>query len=277
MSNGYESARGNTVMALGHESNYHDCGEGDPVILLHGSGPGVSAWSNWGGVMPQLASRYRVVAPDIAGFGLTEIKSSVRYNIKFWVQHLLALMDELSIEKAILVGNSFGGALSMAMALSNPDRVDRIVLMGTPCGEFQITDGLRCALEYEPSIENMEEMLSLFPFDKSLINKEMIEARHQASIRPGAHEAFRSLMPPPQEGGKTIVRGFPPKTLEQITCKALVIHGRDDRVVPPACAEKIFNAIPDAQLHMFGQCGHWVQSEKQQGFLNLLSNFFDEA
>ncbi len=276
MSNNCDEALGNSVMALGHRTNYHDEGNGQPVILLHGSGPGVSAWSNWATTMPALAEQHRVIAPDIAGFGLTEIKEGVKYNIKFWVQHLMALMDALDIEKASLVGNSFGGALSIAMALSHPERVERIILMGTPCGDFQITDGLRCALEYQPSHENMENLLALFPYNKDLITPQLVDSRYQASTRPGAHEAFQSLMPAPKDGTKTIVKGFPAHTLESITCNALVIHGREDQVVPPTCAEKIFKAIPCAQLHMFGQCGHWVQIEKQQQFLKLLSDFLSE-
>ncbi|MFC3050662.1 alpha/beta fold hydrolase [Kordiimonas pumila] len=261
------------VFALGHKTNVHVAGSGRPVILLHGSGPGVSAWSNWAGLIGELAENYKVYAPDIAGFGYTELKDGTKYDIKFWVQHLVAVMDALEIEKAVLVGNSFGGALSIAMALSQADRVEKIMLMGTPCGEFQISDGLYAGLTYEPSLENMRKLVENFPYDKGIITDAMVEARYEASIREGAHEAFRKLMPPPEEGRDTIVKGFPQKYLTGIKCEALVVHGREDRVVPPECGRRIFEAIPRAELHMFGQCGHWVQLERSQQFKKLLSDF----
>src|SRR3954465_15952852 len=84
---------GLTVDAVGHRTNYYDSGVGAPLVLLHGSGPGVSAYSNWSGVMPLGAERFRVLAPDIAGYGLTEFKADGQYDMRRWVAHLVGFLD----------------------------------------------------------------------------------------------------------------------------------------------------------------------------------------
>lgn len=89
---------GQTLLAAEHKTNYFDVGKGKPLFLLHGSGPGVSGWTNWGGVMSDLAEQFRVIVPDIAGFGFTEFKEDNKYDIKLWVRHLLGIMDALGIE-----------------------------------------------------------------------------------------------------------------------------------------------------------------------------------
>lgn len=266
-------AIGKTVFAAGHKTNYLDQGDGKPVFLLHGSAPGVSAWTNWAGVMPDLAQSLRVIAPDIAGFGFTEFKPGTTYDMRLWVTHLSGIMDALGIEKATFVGNSFGGALAIGMGLFASDRVERLVLLGTPAGEFEQTPGLRSAWVYEPSMENMEKTLRLFPYDQSIITEEMVRVRYEASARPGTQEALRQLIPRPNDEGPTIVKGFPASAVSRIAAPTLVLHGREDAVVPLQCGWTLANAVPNAEMHLFGHCGHWVQVEKRERFLQLVRAF----
>src|ERR1700730_11380000 len=116
------------IRAADLDTNYHDQGVGEPVLLIHGSGPGVTAWANWRLTMPALARTRRVIAPDIAGFGYTERRPDTRYDMDFWVAHLTGLLDALDIEQTDLVGNSLGGALALAMAVRYPQRVRQLVL-----------------------------------------------------------------------------------------------------------------------------------------------------
>jgi len=264
---------GNTLVAADHQTNYFDLGKGKPLVLLHGSGPGVSGWTNWNGVMYDLAEQFRVIVPDIAGFGFTEFKADSKYDIKLWVRHLIGILDALDIEKASFVGNSFGGALSLGLATFDPARVERLVLLGTPAGEFEQTPGLRSAWEYEPSPENMERAMRLFPYDQSIVTPEMVQARYKASARTGAQDALRKLIPQPNQNGPTVVKGFPEHVVAKIQAPTLVLHGREDRVVPPACGQLLARAIPNADLHLFGHCGHWVQTERRADFLHLVSHF----
>ncbi|NWA91433.1 alpha/beta fold hydrolase [Pseudomonas sp. D8002] len=267
---------GKSLVAAGHKTNYHEAGQGEALFLLHGSGPGVSGWSNWAKSMPAFSDKWRVIVPDIAGFGFTELKNDIKYDIKLWVSHLVGIMDALDIDKASFVGNSFGGALAIGLAVFAPERVKRLVLLGTPAGEFVQTAGLRGAWEYEPSLDNMRELMALFPYEQDLITPELVQSRYEASARPGAQAALRKLIPQPNPDGETIVKGFPAAALAKITAPTLVVHGREDRVVPPQCGLLIANSVPDADLHLFGRCGHWVQAEQPRRFVALVRDFLSE-
>ena len=107
--------------AGGIETNYHDEGHGPAILFIHGSGPGVSAFANWRLTIPALSGRYRVIAPDMVGFGFSDRPKDVAYSRETWVAQAIGLMDALKIDKAHVVGNSFGGAIALAMAIKHPD------------------------------------------------------------------------------------------------------------------------------------------------------------
>ncbi len=267
-------AEGKFVEAMGLSTHYHDVGEGRVIVLLHGSGPGVSAWTNWKRVMPALAGSFRVVAPDMAGFGHTQRDADLHLDIKLWVRHLIAFLDALGIERASLVGNSFGGSLSLAAAVRHPERFERLVLMGTPCDKFVMTPGLRAGWDYTPSRENMRSAMSHFPFDPSVITDELVEDRYQASLIPGAQEGLRKLLAKPNEDGDTPLSGMPEEVVARIVQPTLVLHGREDKVIPHEMGLRLARAIPDADLHLFGHCGHWVQAERFEAFVALTRRHF---
>ena len=133
---------GRTVSAGGIDTNFHEVGTGRPVFLIHGSGPGVTAWANWRPVIPGLSEEFRVIAPDMVGFGYTARPIDAVYDPDYWVKHALDFLDALGIDRTHIVGNSFGGALALALAIRAPARVDRLVLMGSAGLEFDLTPGL---------------------------------------------------------------------------------------------------------------------------------------
>lgn len=266
-------AVGKQIDANGILTNYHDMGSGYPVIFLHGSGAGVTGYENWHGVMPLLADGFRTIAPDIVGFGLTQRPEGAQYNIKLWVNHLLGFMDALDIEQAVLVGNSFGGALALATAMRNAHRVSRMVLMGTPAGEFTRGENAGSSWHYEPSLDNMAELLRAFPYDPKWVTPEMVKQRYEMTLHAGGMEAYRKLFPEPAPGVVRTVRGIPEESLKQIDTPTLVLHGRQDRMVPAVCGERIAEHCGNADLHVFGKCGHWVQIERQREFVDLTRSF----
>jgi len=269
--------RGKLVQAFGLETNYLEAGEGYPVVLLHGSGPGVSAWTNWKKVIPEFAKKFGVIAPDLAGFGYTERNPDFSYDIKHWGKHLLAILDVLEIERCHVVGNSFGGSLALATSARFPERFNRMCLMGTPCDKFEMTDGLKAGWNYTPSVENMRKVMSLFPFDKSIISDELVEERYQASLIPGAQEGLRKLLAKPEDDGPTILSGMPEKVIVSIDIPTLILHGREDNVIPMEMGLKLARSMPQAELHLFGQCGHWVQAERFEDFVHLGIRHFERA
>ena len=131
-----------SIDAAGIRTNYHDRGDGFPVLFIHGSGPGVSAWANWRLALPELAKKYRVIAPDMAGFGFTDRPAGIVYDMATWVGQTVGLLDALGLEKAHVVGNSFGGAIALALAIQHRERVGRLALMGSVGVPFPISEGL---------------------------------------------------------------------------------------------------------------------------------------
>jgi 2-hydroxymuconate-semialdehyde hydrolase len=258
------------------ETNVHDAGRGAPVLLIHGSGPGVSAWANWRLVLPALAERRRVIAPDMVGFGYTDRPAGMRYGMDTWVRQALYVLDALGLESADVVGNSFGGALALALAIRAPQRVRRVVLMGSVGVPFPITPGLDAVWGYQPSLEAMRALLDIFAHDRSLVNDELARMRYEASVQPGFHESYAEMFPAPRQrwvdamaSAEADIRALPHETL--------VIHGREDQVIPLSNSLTLAQWIPNAQLHVFGQCGHWTQIEHSARFNRLVGDFFAEA
>lgn len=268
---------GQSIDAAGIRTNYHDSGgSGAPVLLIHGSGPGVSAWANWRLVMPTLAQQARVIAPDMVGFGYTERPQGFVYSMDAWVRQAVGLLDALGIERTDLVGNSFGGALSLALAIAHPERVRRLVLMGSAGVSFPLTEGLDAVWGYTPSVENMRAIMDYFAFDQGLMSDDLARLRFEASIRPGFQESFAAMFPAPRQrwiealaSAEADIRALPHQ--------ALVIHGREDRVIPLATSLTLSSWIQRSQLHVYGQCGHWTQIEHAARFARLVADFLTEA
>lgn len=263
---------GRSVSAAGRLTNYLEVGAGRPVVLIHGSGPGVTAYANWRPTLPALAERFRAIAPDMAGFGHTERKSGEVHDLGLWVAHIVGFLDALEIDRAHLIGNSFGGALALAVADRHPTRVDRLVLMGAVGVEFPITEGLDAVWGYEPSEAAMERIMDWFAFDRGLITPELIRARYEASVRPGHHESYSAMFPAPRQRHVDAM-ATPIERIRTLPHRTLIVHGRDDRVIPPDNAIALHRAIADSELHMFGRCGHWTQIEKRERFNRLVVDF----
>lgn len=266
---------GRRIVAGGLDTNYHDVGDGPPVLLIHGSGPGVTAYANWRLTMPALATQFRVIAPDMAGFGETERPSGYAYSMDNWVDHALGLLDALGVERAHVIGNSFGGALALALAIRAPERVGRLVLMGAAGTRFTLTEGLDAVWGYTPSIANMRGLLDIFAFDRTLVNDELAKLRYDASVRPGYQEAFANMFPAPRQRWVDALASDDAK-LRALPHDTLIVHGREDRVIPLDSSMKLLALLPNAQLHVFGRCGHWTQIEHAARFNRLVIEHFNE-
>lgn len=267
---------GRSVTAAGIRTNLHDVGQGSPILMIHGSGPGVSAWANWRLNMPVLAQQARVIAPDMVGFGFSDRPAGQRYSMDNWVAQAVGVLDALDVERADLVGNSFGGGLALALAIRHPRRVRRLVLMGAAGVPFTITPGLDAVWGYEPSFASMRALMDTFAHDPTLATDELAQLRYEASIRPGFHESFSAMFPAPRQrwvdamcSAEADIRALPHQTL--------VLHGREDRVIPLANSLTLAEWIPNSQLHVFGHCGHWTQIEHAARFNRLVGDFFAEA
>jgi 2-hydroxy-6-oxonona-2,4-dienedioate hydrolase len=258
--------------------HYYEAGEGDPVILLHGSGPGATGWSNFRPNIEPLAADFHVYAVDMPGWGESDTQTDE--TGRDHVATLIQFMDELGIEQAALVGNSMGGMTSISMAVFHPERVSHLISMGAPVPGTNVfspgggpTEGLKVlfAAYLDPSPENMRKLVSIMVYDQALATEELAELRSSAARAHPEHLDSWNNGP----GGTSLNAdyfGYGPQ-LAGITAPTLAIHGRDDRVVGFEQSLRLVSAIPDSRLLLLNQCGHWAQIEHAAEFNRVVRDF----
>ncbi len=254
----------------GINTHYHEEGSGkEKMILIHGSGPGVSAFANWRLVIPRLSESLHVFAPDIVGFGKTDKLPKDQYTLDLWVDHLIGFIEAVSDEPVYLIGNSFGGALSLHVAHRRPDLVKKLILMGSVGTKHQVSYGLDRVWGYEPSLETMRELIELFSYDqKAAKNEELVRLRYEASIQPETRDAFAAMFFDSRQE-RLDELALPDEEIEKINTETLLFHGVNDQVIPfEDTSYKMVQLLPNAELHLFNKCGHWTQIEKTEPFID---------
>lgn len=251
-------------------------GNAEAVILLHGSGPGATAYTNWHLALPALADRFDAIAPDMLGFGQSSHPEPAPRSNKAWtklrVEATLGLLDALGLERVHLVGNSMGGRIALGLLLRAPERFDRVVLMGSSGAPLDATPELQRLMTFydDPTPEAMRELLSYFVFDTTMYGdklQEIAEERLAAATRDEIRASFVSTFTPPMD------MAIPPTALGRISNRILLIHGREDPIVPVEASEYLARLLPNNDLHIFGSCSHWVQIEHAERFNNLVASF----
>jgi 2-hydroxymuconate-semialdehyde hydrolase len=260
------------LIDTGDPAGGHEAG-GAPVLLLHGSGPGVTATANWRPVIPALSQDRRVLAPDQLGFGGTATGEQRTYGRAAWTAHALALLDTLGVETVDVIGNSMGGAVALSLAAARPSAIRRIVLMGSMGVAMALPAGLNTIWGYTPGVEQMREIIGLFAYNRALITDELVEMRYQASLSPLVRDSWQAMFPEPRQRWADDL-ALSGAELNAITAPVLLVHGRDDRVVPwRVSSAQLVDLLPDARLHLLANCGHWTMIEKTAEFLGVVGPF----
>jgi 4,5:9,10-diseco-3-hydroxy-5,9,17-trioxoandrosta-1(10),2-diene-4-oate hydrolase len=272
--------------------HYHEAGPagedagGDlPVVLLHGGGPGASAWSNFGRNLPVFAGRFRTLMPDQPGFGRSAAPPVEGNYFTFSARALASLLDTLGIGKVHLVGNSLGGGTAVRFALDYPDRAGKLVLMGPGGLSLNMfapdpTEGVSRLAAFAappgPSKEKMAAFLRTLVFRQDLITDELIEERYAHASTPEAVAAMMALGMSFYDP-KFAQDGMLWRDAHRLRNQVLLIWGREDKVNPLDGALVALKTIRKAQLHVFGGCGHWAMLEKFDEFNRLTLDFLGEA
>jgi pimeloyl-ACP methyl ester carboxylesterase len=267
-------AIGKDVEANGIRTNYLEAGSGgDDVVLVHGSGPGVTSYANWRLVLPELGKDFHCVAPDMVGFGYSERPEKPDYSVQTWADQTVGVMDALGIEKAHLIGNSFGGAIALRIATQHPERVAKLVLMGSMGVEFEITEGLDAVWGYDGTLAGMRRVMGYFAYDTKLTTDELAEVRYQGATQPGFQESFSAMFPEPRQPWVSAMTS-PEDEIRALPHRALILHGREDKVIPLSNSYKLMELLDNADLGVFSHCGHWSMIERTADFNRLVRDFF---
>ncbi|MCD9199826.1 alpha/beta fold hydrolase [Aeromicrobium wangtongii] len=264
-----------TVTVDGVALRYHEAGTGPDVLLcIHGGAPGASGWGNFGSNLAELSEHARVLVVDLPGYGQSDAIELKGGKYGPYADLFAAMLAQLGIERATVVGLATGGAVAIAMALRHPACVERLALVssagGVPLFSASPSEGQKAIRSYYggegPSREKMRAYLELMMFDKTLVTDELVEERYAESVAGGEER---------RAGAESAGVPAEPlwKDLGSIGVPTLIVWGTENRVQGFDNALFLLKQIPDAQLHLFKKTGLWVPYERGSQFNRLLLGF----
>ena len=255
--------------------HYHVAGDGPPLLMLHGSGAGVSAWSNFGRNLPVFAQHFTTYLLDFPGFGTSY--SSNGNPMMAAPGAVLDFLDGLGLPPLPVLGNSMGGAVASGLAAEHPERVTRLVTMGgVGMGIFNPSppEGIKLLVQFceDPTRERLVTWMESMVYDTSIVTEEFVESRWKAANRPGALDDIKQLFT--YETLKAMTKpnpaANPVSRMMKIQAPTLLTWGRDDRVTPLDGCLVPMRVIPKCELHVFYDCGHWAMIERKEEFENVV-------
>ncbi len=254
-----------SVQVFRQTIRYYDQGEGPALLLVHGLGADADVWAH---CLEPLSRHYRVIAPDLLGFGRSG-KPLLSYRIATFVEVLDRFLQAVAVPRASIIGNSMGGWISAAFALRFPERVSRLVLndaIGIVAGAVDIPIDLRPS-----SLQNMREVMEFMFHDKDLATDELVEMAYELHLERNDGPTIASVM-------EAIYQklDYLDDQLHRLTAPTLLLWGDSDRVSPLTVAENYRRLIPHARLEVIPQCGHIPALEKPLELVQHVLHFLSE-
>lgn len=260
--------------ANGLKIHYLDEGQGQPVVFLHGSGPGASGYSNFKMNYPQLAAAgYRCIVPDLPGYGRSDKPEDAQYINDYFIATLHAFVAALDLGPVTLLGNSLGGAIALGYTLAYPDEVSRLILMAPGGVEER---------EAYFEMEGIKRMMALFaqgPLDhdsmRKLLGFQLFDATQVSDAVVNERVAVCALQPSTVLSTMRVPNYT--ERLGEIKCPTLAFWGMNDQFNPLSGAQKVAAGIADCKMVLVNQCGHWVMVEHQDFFNRSCIDFLNHS
>ncbi|MBQ7803128.1 alpha/beta fold hydrolase [Rhodococcus sp. (in: high G+C Gram-positive bacteria)] len=261
--------------------HYHEAGEGPPLLLLHGSGIGVSGWRNYRGNLEVFAEHFHCYVLEFPGFGIGDPVGG--HPMMTAASSVVDFMQALDIESAAVIGNSMSGIVGASVAMTHPHLVTKLVAIGgigPNIFSHHPSEGTRLLQDFAdgPSREKLVRWLNCMVYDPGEVTEERIDERWEASNDPASQESLSSMYSSKAmaEQQRSIRDSNSPpywSMLHTVKCPTLLTWGRDDRQCPPDMAMIPMKYIPNAELHIFPNCGHWVMIEAREAFERIATEF----
>ncbi len=253
---------------------YHEAGDGPPLLLLHGSGPGVTGWRNYRGNLATFAEHFRCLVLEFPGFGVSD--PTDQHPMAAAPASVLRFLDGLGLHQVDVVGNSMGGIVAAQVAAAHPDRIRRMVTIGG-VGRNVFSpgpgEGIKLLMEFteEPTRERLVQWLHSMVYDPALVTDELIEERWAQATDPETLASARRMYGRKAMEARNAAAAdsdAPPywAMLHKIKARTLITWGRDDRVSPLDMALIPMRTIPEVELHVFPNCGHWAMIEAKEAW-----------
>jgi pimeloyl-ACP methyl ester carboxylesterase len=260
---------------------YYDAGDGTPLLFLHGSGPGVTGWRNFRGVLPAFAAHFRCLILEFPGFGVSD--DFAGHPLLTAYGAAMSFIDRLALDRVDIIGNSMGGGVAIQLAIQQPERVGRLITIGgigTNLFSPGPSEGIRLLQEFveDPTRQRLIDWLRCMVYDPALVTDELIEERWALAVDPEALQnarrmygkaAFAKMMAAMDKSEAPL----PWAMMHKVAAPTLLTWGRDDRVSPLDMALIPMRTIPNAELHVFPNCGHWAMIEAKQAFESTVLAF----
>ncbi|WP_068063277.1 alpha/beta fold hydrolase [Nocardia xishanensis] len=266
--------------------HYHEAGAGEPLIMLHGSGIGVSGWKNFRGNLGFFAKHYHCYILEFPGFGISDPVEGEHPVISAGAA-VVRFMDAMGIESASMIGNSMGGVVGINLAISAPHRVRKLISIGGVGPNIfsaSPSEGTRLLQEFAdaPSKDKLVRWLNCMAYDPALVTEELIEDRWQTAIDPNSHASLAAMYGSKAfEATKKMQEkaSIPPywSMMHKVKCPTLLTWGIDDRQSPPDMMLVPMRLIPNAEVHVFPKCGHWAMVEAKDQFESVSLEFLERA
>jgi pimeloyl-ACP methyl ester carboxylesterase len=270
-------AQSRTITVAGVETHYLEAGQGETLVLIHGGGSGADAEGNWQGCIPGYAKRFRVVAPDMVGFGRSAKPDPETYSYGQTnrVNHMIAFIEAVSGGKPVhLIGNSMGGATALGVTIQRPDLVKKLVLMGAAGLDIANPDPKpRQALgSYDYTPEGMRKLVGVLAGPGFQISDELVQYRYELTMQPGAREAMGAIHRHMQNDPMV----YPKAAIASVQTPTLVVGGKLDQIAIPARIYGFLELIPNSWGFILPHVGHWVMMEAPEEFVCVTTAFLSD-
>ncbi|MEU9346673.1 alpha/beta fold hydrolase [Streptomyces sp. NPDC048278] len=259
---------------------YHEAGEGPPLLMLHGSGPGVTGWRNYRGNLPVFARHFRCLALEFPGFGVSD--PTAENPMAAAPKAVLRFLEGLGLDRVDVIGNSMGGFVAVGLAVAHKDLFRRVVTIGG-VGRNLLSpgpsEGLNLLVEFaeNPTRDNLVQWLRSMVHDPALLTEELIEERWATATEPATLEASRRIYGRQAMAAMQAAQSQSDQPiwamLHKVAAPTLLTWGRDDRVTPLESALLPMRTIPKAELHVLPDCGHWAMIEQKAAWESAVLAF----